>query len=358
MTRVSRRAGGSLLFFASVAMATLGSAPCHSPDLARGMSFSDATLQAAILADHSYREPPNVGLPYVPNSGPPPEQYKFVDSEPDEANYPSRTFGFAATAYRNPVTNEIIIAFRGTEPTDPLDLSADAGIAAEVAGPGPSLGLIGPGAATALTLEAGRAVLLDQLAAAKAFTERVEGLAEGRPISFSGHSLGGGIAQYEAARTGYPAHTFNAPGMEQSIDRRLDPAHQGDKVFNHARTVDPVHYIGERHGQTLDYERAGKLGLALTQHSIEELVVDLKNGMAPKEGWPSPCPPSGVPVPPPTTGTSPEATAPTATPRPSPAKSPGGKSIPGVAPVVPTKPCPKGVFTLCGAIPTKTPKTP
>ena len=359
-----------LVLVTSLGASAAAEDPCFPPESARGMPFADATLQAALLSNHSYKHPPELtdNPPTVPNSGKPPIKYEIVDYEPR-----GDAGGFAAVAYRNPVTGETIIAFRGTEPTDVLDLAADVGIGAEALLPDSPLGRVGPFAGPALALIAGRRALESQIRGADAFTERVRKKAsERRPpgeVSLTGHSLGGGLAQFEAARTGLPAHTFNAPGMGKVVERRISPAQPERNVFNHARGADAVHYAtGDRHGAGIDYESVRGLdGLnPLQQHSIDNFEADLRRGLAPKGGWPPACSSgTGVPAPPstpvPPSSPSPAAAASPspAKPSPSPAKSPPAKASPTpTSKAQPGKPCPKGIFTLCGAIPTKSPGKP
>ncbi len=94
--------------------------------------------------------------------------------------------GFAAVAYKNNLTNEIVIAYRGTD--SPLDILISDGQIAFNLTP-------------------------QQASAAVNFYEKV--LAENADcsISITGHSLGGALAQYVASLKHVPATTFNAPGM-------------------------------------------------------------------------------------------------------------------------------------------------
>ena len=100
--------------------------------------------------------------------------------------------GFAAVAYKNNLTNEIVIAYRGTD--SPLDI------------------LISDGQ-IAFNLKP------QQASAAVNFYEKVLAENEDCSISITGHSLGGALAQYVASLKHVPATTFNAPGMLNLLNK-------------------------------------------------------------------------------------------------------------------------------------------
>lgn len=104
---------------------------------------------------------------------------------------------------------DYVVTIAGTQPTDDFgaDIIADAGFGGNLSRAAGVVPVIGP------ILAAGPTVLEKQLSLA----EQMVGLARGvatRPgdrVFITGHSLGGGIAQIVAARTGVPAVAISAP---------------------------------------------------------------------------------------------------------------------------------------------------
>jgi hypothetical protein len=87
----------------------------------------------------------------------------------------------------------------------------------------------------------------DVLHRAKAFSE-----ASGNPVNVAvtGHSLGGGLAEANAARFGLRGETFNAYGAAGLI--RGTPE-GGDRVINHVRAGDPVSAANRHFGEVKIY---------------------------------------------------------------------------------------------------------
>lgn len=122
----------------------------------------------------------------------------------------NRTTGFAATAFKNPRTKEIVIAFRGTELHDSDDLQAD--------------------------LELVTDNYVESIDDAKKFVTAVRRVyrekdtnKEDYKITLAGHSLGGWLANYMTvevkdrkllgSRSGYlKTVTFNAPGFYENYE--------------------------------------------------------------------------------------------------------------------------------------------
>ena len=127
--------------------------------------------------------------------------------------------GFYAEVYRNTATGEIAIAYRGTEPTDGGDLRADYGIAT------------------------GRADR--QFGEALDFADKVAKAYPQSPISTTGHSLGGSLAQYASGVFNVPGETFNAPGIKNMSG--LLPM-TGNNVTNWVVPTDIVGNYGEHVG--------------------------------------------------------------------------------------------------------------
>jgi hypothetical protein len=119
-------------------------------------------------------------------------------------------------------------------------------------------------------------------------------------ISFTGHSLGGALAQYMAiAKTGCPAVSFSGPGVLNALGaiRPLyDPGYAypvvnhvavGDEFANFGRHVGRVYYHGfERSGGIQadnrvpdpvdDYELARRLCLSLFNHPMKQQLKELQ----------------------------------------------------------------------------------
>src|SRR5262245_36534130 len=152
----------------------------------------------------------------------------------------SGTAGFFGAAYKHPSRNEVVIAFRGTDDLF-LDSPTYRGITSGETVP-----------------EGGEPFLQtpwgSQLRQAKEFTAFIRAQYPGAAISFTGHSLGGALAQVEAARTGWTADTFNAPGVESTV-QRLYPDGQrfSDNVRNHVRGTDLVSQVGSHFGTVMKY---------------------------------------------------------------------------------------------------------
>lgn len=189
-----------------------------------------------------------------------------------------RLTGFQATAYKREDTKEIVIAYRGTEfDRQPVrDGGVDAGMV-----------LTGINA---------------QAPAANAFTRQViddatrEAALEGRKpdITVTGHSLGGTLAEINAAKFGLKGETFNAYGAASLYGV---PA-GGTDVVDHVRAGDLVSAASPHYGQVRVYaaqqdidtlrragygENEGPLGLRnpikatdFSAHAMENFVPDNK----------------------------------------------------------------------------------
>ena len=155
------------------------------------------------------------------------------------ANFQSNTSsGFAGAAFKN-TANELVFSFRGTEPhlfTNPVvalqDFAQDLEIAMDTNLPGPS-----------------------QFNDAYEFwanTLQQVGAGNYSGYSFTGHSLGGGIAQYMTYATNEAGHatTFNAVGIGQVLDG-VDPADYNDSIKDYVNQNDIIGQYGVQLGTTI-----------------------------------------------------------------------------------------------------------
>ncbi len=252
---------------------------------------AQSTVESAHLAWRSY----NTGKPTLPDGytdeagaraaklyAPP--GYKIVGAQNDTAS------GFQAMAYqRTDGSGKALIAIRGSdEALNDLGRADVVGIGMRevvatsripLVNPvermsGTSTPLVNPAAVllnTSITAAnaaisgaagaAGDAAMSAQLKQAREFTGKIEQQVSPGSIAYTGHSLGGAIAQVESARTGYPAETFNAPGMKQTVERMCAEqtcrGQDGRQVVNHMREADRVGAVGEHVGRVNGYLNAG-----------------------------------------------------------------------------------------------------
>jgi len=153
---------------------------------------------------------------------------------------PSGT-GFYAAAYRNDTTGDVVVAFRGTD--DGRDLSVDGSI------------LLGNTA--------------DQYPDALTFYGNVTTQYPGTPITLTGHSLGGALAQYVLAKD-YEKNgaatqisnvvTYGAPGIRDYLeDKRLYTPALDAKVIGYIDKGDPVGQSGQALGVRVSVREVGLL---------------------------------------------------------------------------------------------------
>lgn len=181
-----------------------------------------ASTDYALLAQDSYHDP-QLNKP-VQLGG---HTYRAIDT----MNNP--VTGFQATAYQREDTHEVVIAYRGTEfGREPVqDGGVDAGMV--LAG---------------INLQESDSV---------AFTQRVldrvqkenERSAHPIDVTVTGHSLGGTLAEINAAKFGLHGETFNAYG---AASLKGIP-HGGDSVIDHVRAGDLVSAASPHYGQVRVY---------------------------------------------------------------------------------------------------------
>ena len=132
------------------------------------------TIEYALLAGASYYDTRNPN-----NRFSIPQNWGVISRVPQDGST-----GFEASAYKNLLTNEIVISYAGTYPTDILGDQAT------------NIGL-GTGNGSA------------QLLQAAAYYLQVKAANPGATIKLTGHSLGGGLASLVGVFFGVEAHTFD-----------------------------------------------------------------------------------------------------------------------------------------------------
>jgi hypothetical protein len=223
----------------------------------------------------------------------PAEQYAFLSSaiydpltvnteiRSDTHQYVVRYVSpLSATNYRGAVfedreTGELIVANKGTDPSNIHDIVADYG-----------MGIMG---APTQWPEAA-ATMRAALNYAKNYDIPLS------QVSTTGHSLGGAEAQLQAAMFGIYAETFNAYGAA-AMARQLgmDVQAAQEHVVNHRMHHDPVSALAAPIGRTVaymdyaDYQRhergglalAGELGAVVSAHGMDNFWDKLNNRPAP-----------------------------------------------------------------------------
>jgi hypothetical protein len=126
--------------------------------------------------------------------------------------------GFSATVFRNPETDEVVVAYRGTNPDEIDDIREDAVNAANL-----------PTSQSRQAIE-----LAQQVADDPRFA--------GSDISLTGHSLGGALASAASIATGKPGTTFNAAGIGAgNYQHALDAGGHGkseEQIVNYHTDID------------------------------------------------------------------------------------------------------------------------
>lgn len=140
-------------------------------------------------------------------------------SEPDGwkriATSPVNDSGYQGAAFQRIGTNEIVLANRGTEPTQSTDLLAD--------------------------LQMVLRQVPDQYHDAQNFLQQVMDANNGANISITGHSLGGALSQLLGANTGLETVTFNPYGAKQLAEQLgIDPSASYQNIHNNQTQFDPV----------------------------------------------------------------------------------------------------------------------
>lgn len=168
---------------------------------------------------------------YFTNGGTPPEPWVVlpVDGGADPVS------GFQASAYFNPQTGQLVVAYAGTDPGQSGDIKNDLQI---------GLGQI-PG-------QVPQAQQFYNAAVTAANSQAVPG--QSVSSSITGHSLGGGLAQIIGAQQGVPTVTFNAPGMDGVVASNpslgLSQGNSFPNITNYNNGGDPVSKWSNQLGKT------------------------------------------------------------------------------------------------------------
>lgn len=176
---------------------------------------------------------------------------------------PNTTSGFAAAAFQNPDTKEIVFAFRGTEPNRGIyTFLQDAITDAQLAVSGNALGKP------------------NQFNDAFAFFDKtLKKIGKGNysGYSFTGHSLGGGIAQYMTYITNKTGKsvTFDAVGIGQAMPH-VDPASFKGYITDYVNQNDIIGEYGVQLGDTIYLKDTSKQDGAVDEMS-RRLIAEIVN---------------------------------------------------------------------------------
>lgn len=175
--------------------------------------------------------------------------------------------GFDATVFQHKDTGEIIVAYRGTEGTGPLnrslpDFYTDVKYIAAGANPLQDGEKINPD-------DKSQVIAANQFTQAVSLMERVKKEYPDVKISATGHSLGGGQAQYAGAMSDVPAITYSAPGiydmLPKDIQKKVDAGEYKGQITNYINPKDSISggafredkkHIGNTYMVNSDYKTA------------------------------------------------------------------------------------------------------
>ncbi|PTN12840.1 lipase family protein [Nitrosomonas aestuarii] len=146
--------------------------------------------------------------------------------------------GMQAAVYYNPETDEVVLAFRGTETCDfPCSLSETAEFFLDTA------------ADSLLTF----GFVDTQFADAVDYAQDVVNRAQGRKIIVTGHSLGGGLAQAIGAALGLETFAFNSAPVPDDFFKDYPRALSPEMLS------EIIHVIGDIHDPVSNTDETGKL---------------------------------------------------------------------------------------------------
>ena len=190
--------------------------------------MSIKSQQYAYLADDSYNARTNRDK--IEFEG---VEYKILEYVDNKIN------DYQGTIYQRVDTHEIVVSHRGTEFKSGLKAALQDG------------GLADGGMVLART----NAQAKDAIELTKRALEHAERLApkyggHAPPVTVTGHSLGGCLAQIVAHKLDLKGETFNAYGAV-SLDERIPEG--GNNLINHVMAADPVSAAGRHFGQVRIY---------------------------------------------------------------------------------------------------------
>ncbi len=193
------------------------------------------------------------------------EEYKdWRTIEPKGASLHSAYSGFDAVVLENPKTNQVIIGYRGTEPegiigkaadieTDAFDVVGGRTRRLEDAITDPERHNIFKNSPFKL-MKDNMDWENNQFHQAEELYEAVKVAYPDSDISLTGHSLGGGLAQYVAARQDVSGMTYSAPSVTNLLDdvslAKVNEGHFDNKMVN---VVHPNDSVGA--GGISEYDR-------------------------------------------------------------------------------------------------------
>lgn len=180
--------------------------------------------------------------------------------------------GFQGAIYRRTTGGNTVwvVGIAGTQPTE----GGGADVVADVGFGGGAAAALGP-LGMALSL-AGAVLLSRQCRSAQQLVSEAQGaMGRGDTLSITGHSLGGGIAQIVAARTGVRAMAFNPPSVTAVSDVAEDYARTRPQITNLKVKNDPINYtsaVGSWLGKVviLTSPRAGG-----DAHALDRTIAEL-----------------------------------------------------------------------------------
>jgi len=155
---------------------------------------------------------------------------------------PNTTSGFAGVALKSP-DGKIVFAFRGTEPDTLEDKVTDAQITM------PNLAKDGIPRQFIDAYKFVQSVLTEESGQSLVTNESLASYVRSSGVTFTGHSLGGGLAQFLSCETGGDATTFNAVGISNLLPM-LKPEMFSGQIINYVNENDGVGNYGTRMGET------------------------------------------------------------------------------------------------------------
>lgn len=166
-----------------------------------------------------------------------PDGWELVAESTHDAGNEGTVNGYYGAAFKNKETGEIVVANRGSR------MSME-GLQQDWATSDVKIAMQDPGDIPAAFDDA------------EAFASQVQAGNPNAQVSFTGHSLGGGEAQIQAARLGGKAVTFAAPGVTFAVDP--DQSQRAKyNVTNYVLPGDPVPLSGSHIGQTVALSPSG-----------------------------------------------------------------------------------------------------